>query len=152
MRFAFCTVFCLGILASGSAQPENNFAVEARKLASVLVRNHHQPKNVDDQFSRDLFDFFIECINAKLAYLTAQQVDGLGQYQDSLDDQMKLGPWTIRACPYVALPVFTPADKVKSTFTRCRIGQSEGARGDKCRFNARKRSRSTDCGQQDVIA
>ncbi len=59
-----------------------------RTIFSFMTQLHFQPQEVDDEFSEDFFDLYLERISAK-RYFTQDDIDQLLPYRKQLDDEVK---------------------------------------------------------------
>lgn len=61
-------------------------------LLNLMMRGmtyyHYQPQKVDDQFSQDVFDAYLERIDYNKRFLTQRDVDNLRAYQYLIDDEV----------------------------------------------------------------
>ena len=62
-------------------------------LKRVIEREHYNPRAVDDQFSSDLFDRFIERLDEDKLYFTADDIKQLSVFRLQLDDELKGQQW-----------------------------------------------------------
>lgn len=75
----------------------NHFAVDEHKrdkvilelIYQVITRSHFAPKEINDEFSSEVFDGFIESMDYNKRFLLAKDVADLEQYRYKLDDQIK---------------------------------------------------------------
>ncbi len=68
-------------------------AVLMRTILSFMGQLHFQPKDVDDQFSEELFDLYLERIDGDSRLLTQEDLKQLEPYRDQLDDQALVGEY-----------------------------------------------------------
>lgn len=60
-------------------------------IMDVLESNHYQPQELNDEFSRKVFDLYLERLDYSKRFLLAQDVEALREYETKLDDQIKAG-------------------------------------------------------------
>jgi carboxyl-terminal processing protease len=75
-------------------KPEPNPQKEAilvRALLESLENMHYQPKQVDDAFSQNLYNIYLENIDGAKRFYTAKEIDQLEKFTKKLDDQAKAG-------------------------------------------------------------
>lgn len=73
-----------------SAQKE---AVLMRTILSFMGQLHFQPKEVDDQFSQELYDLYLDGLDGDHRLLTKQDLKQLEPYRKQLDDQVQVGDY-----------------------------------------------------------
>jgi carboxyl-terminal processing protease len=66
-------------------------AVLVRALLEGLEGMHYQPKKVDDAFSQNLYNLYLEEIDGGKRFLTQKEIKDLEDYTKKLDDQAKAG-------------------------------------------------------------
>ncbi|MBK8922516.1 MAG: carboxy terminal-processing peptidase [Saprospirales bacterium] len=67
---------------------------EARLIQAILFgleRYHYQPKKVDDQFSRAVYDLYLQNIDGGKRFFIQPDIDQLKSYETQLDDQAIAG-------------------------------------------------------------
>lgn len=65
-----------------------------RTILTFLNQLHYSPKDINDEFSADLFDFYVDRMDGTRRYLTQEDVDQLKPYRTQLDDQINAGDYT----------------------------------------------------------
>lgn len=58
-------------------------------ITYVLERGHYEPKDINDDFSTNVFDDFIEIIDPTKRYFLASDIAEFEQYRFQLDDQIR---------------------------------------------------------------
>lgn len=58
-------------------------------ITYVLERGHYEPKNINDDFSTNIFDDFIETVDPTKRYFLASDITEFEQYRFQLDDQIR---------------------------------------------------------------
>ena len=58
-------------------------------ITYVLERGHYEPKDINDDFSANVFDDFIEIIDPTKRYFLASDITEFEQYRFQLDDQIR---------------------------------------------------------------
>ncbi len=79
------------ILASFYTRDTDRDAVLLKMTDLALRYNHYQPKELNDSFSQDLYDRYIERLDHFKIYFTQADLNTLSPYRDELDDQIKNG-------------------------------------------------------------
>lgn len=67
---------------------------EAQLVQSILYglnRYHFQPKEVDDTFSKEVYDLYLQNIDGGKRFFTQADIDQIKPYELQLDDQAKAG-------------------------------------------------------------
>ena len=67
---------------------------DQEKVVMLLVHDalagvHYQPKPIDDAFSQEVMDFFLESLDAEKRFLQQSDIDQMRAYQNQLDDALK---------------------------------------------------------------
>ncbi|MCC6460869.1 MAG: carboxy terminal-processing peptidase [Saprospiraceae bacterium] len=73
---------------------EPNPQKEAKLVQAILYglnRYHFQPKQVDDKFSQDVYNLYLQNVDGGKRFFTQADVDQVSGYQQQLDDQAKAG-------------------------------------------------------------
>jgi carboxyl-terminal processing protease len=79
---------------------------KAALVQQAVAKNHITPRAVDDRFSADLFELFVNSIDAGALYLTRADLQPLQPYRLQLDDEWNGSAWKF-------LPAFTGLYKQK---------------------------------------
>ena len=92
----------LGILASGIISIVIFFQLSVNKfddpnkdkllveiISVVLERLHYNPKIIDDDFSKSVYDDYIKAIDPQKRFLLKSDIEKFDQYQFLIDDQIK---------------------------------------------------------------
>ncbi|UJH66310.1 carboxy terminal-processing peptidase [Allomuricauda sp. SCSIO 65647] len=58
-------------------------------ITYVLEKGHYEPKDINDTFSSNVFDDFIDIIDPTKRYFLQSDIDGFEQYRFQIDDQIK---------------------------------------------------------------
>ncbi len=75
-------------------QPDPNPQKEAKLVHAILFgldRYHYQPRAIDDAFSQQVYDLYLENIDGGKRFFTQADIDKLQGYSTQLDDQAKAG-------------------------------------------------------------
>ena len=72
-------------------EPADNYAEITRSIIQELTRNHYQEIILNDQFSTDLLDSFIETLDGGRIYFTESDIAEFEGYRHQLDDLLKEG-------------------------------------------------------------
>ncbi len=80
------------ILSSHTLNPnEDKNEVLMRLLLQGLNYNHYQPQEINDGFSEEVFDLYLNRLDYGKRYLTQIDVEILDQYKHSIDEEAKKG-------------------------------------------------------------
>jgi len=58
-------------------------------ITYVLEKGHYEPKNINDSFSSNVFDDFIDVIDPTKRYFIESDIKEFEQYRFQIDDQIK---------------------------------------------------------------
>ena len=73
---------------------EPNPQKEAKLIQAILYglnRYHFQPKQIDDKFSQDVYNLYLQNVDGGKRFYTQADIDQISIYQQQLDDQAKAG-------------------------------------------------------------
>lgn len=93
MIFSFVGVLGAAWLLLGAnpkPSPEREAAL-MKALLQGLTRYHFQPKAIDDNYSKDVFNFYLKEIDGSKRFLTKAEVEQLEAFEKQLDDQAQAG-------------------------------------------------------------
>lgn len=85
------------VLAAFYPRPVDNSQREAILMRTVLTflnQLHYSPKDINDEFSTDLHEFYVNRLDGTRRYLTQSDIDQLNQYKTELDNQINTGDYT----------------------------------------------------------
>ncbi len=77
---------CLSTFSSG--QKHRNVRQEIGGLRNILLQHHVEPREVNDDFSADLFDKFINELDPDRIFFTAIEINLLNEYRFKVDDEI----------------------------------------------------------------
>jgi carboxyl-terminal processing protease len=104
----FCSLFLFSVQGQS---PSRDFRKEAGLLRKILQEKHIEPRVINDQFSRDLYNTFLDALDPEHIYFTSAELSALEKYQTLLDDQLNGQGWTFLD---QVLPQYTKAvDRAK---------------------------------------
>lgn len=90
----FAGIFIASVAPKGDvAEPEKE-ALILQTVMSNLGRYHFEPAEIDDQFSEEAFDLYLNDLDRSRLFFTAEEVAALYTHHDQLDDQMASGSFT----------------------------------------------------------
>ncbi|MEO8066241.1 MAG: carboxy terminal-processing peptidase [Flavobacteriales bacterium] len=81
-------------LASTRADAQFDRSADSLRLMNViraLAENHYSPRALDDAFSKDVFNTYIDALDPSKLMLSEQDIASLAGQRDSIDDQLKEG-------------------------------------------------------------
>lgn len=94
MNTALRMLLCTGIfLLSSSVQSQVPLQEQAFVLKRMIELHHVSPRPVNDQFSEDLFDSFLESLDNDHLYFTQSDLESLLKYRYLLDDELSGRGW-----------------------------------------------------------
>lgn len=71
--------------------PEQQHATASKRVASRFTRSHYKHFSLDDKFSSQVFDRYIEMLDYNKSFLTASDVKQFERWRNQFDDQLKSG-------------------------------------------------------------
>src|SRR5690606_35490244 len=85
-----------GLLATNRSHSQSTaeFQKEAKLLITTIKNKHYSPRPIDDQFSENLFEDFINTLDPNQIYFREEDIKTLGAYKTLLDDELSGGSWT----------------------------------------------------------
>ncbi|WP_318401046.1 carboxy terminal-processing peptidase [Photobacterium leiognathi] len=104
-RFRF-SLIAAGMMLAASAQaseakyslsdlpqlaPEKQHATASKRVASRFTRSHYKHFSLDDKFSSQVFDRYIEMLDYNKSFLTASDVKQFERWRNQFDDQLQSG-------------------------------------------------------------
>jgi carboxyl-terminal processing protease len=79
------------ILPAGSLTPTSDQRSIARKIGRILEETHYSKEMIDDAFSRQVFQRYLEFLDPEHSYFLASDVQGFAVYRDKFDDMIHTG-------------------------------------------------------------
>ena len=80
--------FCNAVYSQVSSQQQ------AKALVQTIQQKHYSPRTIDDEFSRFLFDQFLESLDPEKLYFTTADLNTFSSFRNLLDDELNGKPWT----------------------------------------------------------
>ena len=74
-----------------AVNPEQKESMIVRTLLTFVKQLHYNPKDVNDEFSTTLYDYYLDRVDGARRFLTQEQIDQLISYRTQLDDEAKQG-------------------------------------------------------------
>ena len=94
--FVLFALLTLVFLVAANYPKTNESQKEAILMQTILAglnQLHYAPKKIDDSFSNELFEVYLNRIDRNKRWLTQKDVDQLAVYKNQLDDQAKEGTY-----------------------------------------------------------
>ncbi|HEX8756524.1 MAG TPA: carboxy terminal-processing peptidase [Steroidobacteraceae bacterium] len=79
------------ILPPGALAPTDDQRAIARKIGRILERTHYSREVIDDGFSRQVFQRYLEFLDPEHSYFLASDVQEFSVYKDRFDDMIHTG-------------------------------------------------------------
>ncbi len=79
------------ILPPGSLAPTDDQRAIARKIGRILEETHYSREVINDDFSRQVFQRYLEFLDPEHSYFLASDVQEFSVYQDKFDDMIHTG-------------------------------------------------------------
>ena len=93
--FKKISIVAILILIFGSYAPRQSAEDKDKVLLSVILHSlgasHYQPKELNDELSKNLFDEYLKSIDVNKKFFLKEDIEQLKKYYTSLDDQAKAG-------------------------------------------------------------
>ena len=92
----FFSLILVGLVFGAFYIPNTNGEKEAVLIKSIIAnldRFHFQPQTVDDDFSKKVYDLYLDRLDGSRRWLTQQDVNKLEDYQSKLDDEADAGSY-----------------------------------------------------------
>ena len=71
--------------------PAQKESIILQAMMAGLNQLHYEPQQIDDQFSSNVYDLYLERLNLGKRYMTYQDYNRLNKYQYKIDDQIASG-------------------------------------------------------------
>ena len=92
----FATVFLFGALffAFNTVKSENQESPELRQrkllstIGQLLESEHYSPRNIDDAFSKEVFNAYLKALDPEKNTFLQTDLDGLNKYSTTIDDEI----------------------------------------------------------------
>ena len=76
---------------SQTPEPDQKESILIRTMLAFVEQLHFNPKAVDDDFSRNLFKYYLEEVDGAKRFFTQEDVIKLSTFENGLDDAVKSG-------------------------------------------------------------
>jgi carboxyl-terminal processing protease len=70
---------------------EQKESMIVRTLLTFMKQLHYSPKEINDEFSATLYDYYLDRVDGARRFLTQEQIDQLEPFKTQLDDEAKAG-------------------------------------------------------------
>ena len=98
-------------MGNRTSNPPSKYERILHSVGQVLVQGHYSPKDINDQFSKDIFKKYLVALDQDKSIFLASDIEELKKYETKIDDEVLGGPVT-----------FVPA--ISAVFTK-RVPQAE---------------------------
>lgn len=85
----FLTVRTMG---KGNAEPPSKYERILRSVGQMLMQGHFSPKDINDNFSKEVFTKFLEDLDPEKNILMQQDIQLLKRHEKRIDDEIKGAP------------------------------------------------------------
>jgi carboxyl-terminal processing protease len=79
------------ILPPGALAPTDEQRSIARKIGRILEETHYSREPIDDAFSRQVYQHYLEFLDPEHSYFLASDIQEFSVYQDKFDDMIHTG-------------------------------------------------------------
>jgi carboxyl-terminal processing protease len=69
--------------------PSDKDELIVNMVGQVLEKWHYEPKKIDDSFSKEVFDKYIDNLDGEKKFFISPDIDYLKRYETSIDDEIK---------------------------------------------------------------
>ena len=90
--FVFSLLFIVNLFSSFSHPKFNNSDKDKLLLeiiTYVINKGHYDPKEMNDEFSKNVFNSYLETMDGQHRYLLKSDIDNFGRYKLEIDNQLK---------------------------------------------------------------
>ncbi|WP_132055305.1 carboxy terminal-processing peptidase [Pseudocnuella soli] len=88
----FLTIRTLG--TTGKADPPTKYERILQSVGEMLRQGHYQPKDVNDKFSKQVFQKYLEELDAEKNIFLQEDIEALRPFETKVDDEIKGAPVT----------------------------------------------------------
>lgn len=74
--------------SSGIGNPPDRYELILQQVTDMLEVAHFSPKKIDDEFSKNIFNKYLEAIDPDKSILLASDVQSLKRFETTIDDEM----------------------------------------------------------------
>ena len=90
--FTFYCFFCLNLIYGNSPSSflysdKDKFLLEI--ISYVIEKGHYDPKEMDDEFSENVFNSFIDAIDGQQRFFLKTDINNFKRYKHEIDDQLR---------------------------------------------------------------
>ena len=93
MLRCFFIVFFLICGSAAIAQSPVSVQQEALQLKKKLLEHHVSPRPIDDTFSSEVFEIFLNLLDVNKLLFTQRDIDELSVYKSRIDDELNTSLW-----------------------------------------------------------
>ena len=84
--------FLIAFNSSGFGNPPDKYQQIFMQVTEMLEEAHYNPKKVDDEFSRKIFNKYIETLDPDKNIFLAADIKDLKKFELSIDDELHGSP------------------------------------------------------------
>jgi carboxyl-terminal processing protease len=90
--FIFYCFFCVNLIYGNSpsaflSSDKDKFLLEI--ISYVIEKGHYDPKEMDDEFSENVFNSFIDAIDGQQRFFLKTDINNFKRYKHEIDDQLR---------------------------------------------------------------
>ena len=90
--FTFYCFFCVNLIYGNSpsallSSDKDKFLLEI--ISYVIEKGHYDPKEMDDEFSENVFNSFIDAIDGQQRFFLKTDINNFKRYKHEIDDQLR---------------------------------------------------------------
>ena len=94
--FVFLSLFLVSLVVGAFYTPTGNGEKESILIKSMIAslgQYHYQPQEVDDNFSKKVYDLYLDRLDGNRRWMTQKDIKQLSQYELKLDDEADEGSY-----------------------------------------------------------
>ncbi len=81
----------IGCVNQFSPKYDKNASLLLKEITTSIQEQHLQPKNIDDQLSKEIYDYYLREIDPNKEFLTQKNIVKLKSYENQLDEEITNG-------------------------------------------------------------
>ncbi len=76
-------------LGTGKSNPPTKYERILRNVGEMLTQGHYSPKDINDAFSKKVFEKYFEDLDPNKNIFLKQDIESMRKYQNRIDDEIK---------------------------------------------------------------
>jgi carboxyl-terminal processing protease len=79
------------LLPAGALAPTERQLALAQRIGKILESNHYRRTQIDDRMSAEIYQHYLDSLDAQRSYFLASDIAEFAQYKDRFDDMIRSG-------------------------------------------------------------